>query len=299
MNHHKAYLRATWLGAVSTLALFGAPAALAQQSTREETRDSDVRVEETVVVIGRAQALYRVQEIEGGKLPVEPLLSTQTIQVIGEDLIEDQGARDASDLYRNLSGVSTFSYAGVTARGFRQEEIFFDGLRGDPYAGFSVPQLFNVSQVEYLKGPSGMLYGPGSPGGLFNYVTKKPIGENSAEASLTAGTEARYGTSLEMERVLTDRLSVRGGVFYEDMNLPRRNADSATEIYDLGAALDLGRGALVLQATHYEQDLGGNRLRGVPTDDLGNFLADRRWNHNEASDFLRLESSGDCQRNRP
>lgn len=291
MNNVNPKLRGAWLGAVSTIALFVAPAALAQQSTSEEPGASDVRVEETVVVIGRAQALYRVQEIEGGKLPVEPLLSTQTIQVIGEDLIEDQGARDASDLYRNLSGVSTFSYAGVTARGFRQEEIFFDGLRGDPYAGFSVPQLFNVSQVEYLKGPSGMLYGPGSPGGLFNYVTKKPAGEGAVEASLIAGTEGRYGASLEMERVVTDRLSVRGGVFYEDMNLPRRNADSATEIYDLGVAIDLGRGALVLQATRYEQDLGGNRLRGVPTDDLGHFLTDRRWNHNEDSDFLRLESS--------
>src|SRR5690606_7691295 len=115
------------------------------------------------------------------------------IQVINAELIEDQGARDAQDLYRNLSGVSFFSYAGVTARGFRQEEIFFDGLRGDPYAGFSVPQLFNVERVEFLKGPAGMLYGPGAPGGLFNYVTKKPQEMFSAEASAVLGTEGRKG----------------------------------------------------------------------------------------------------------
>jgi len=164
-------------------------------------------------------------------------------------------------------------------------------LRGDPYAGFSVPQLFNVSRVEYLKGPSGMLYGPGAPGGLFNYVTKKPGGENLLDTRLVVGTEGRYGASVEAERSLTDRISARGGVFYEQLNQPRRNADSATGIYDLGLAFDLGRGDLVLQATRYDQDLGGNRLRGVPTDDLGNFLTDRRWNHNEDSDFLRLESN--------
>ncbi|MGJ3232974.1 MAG: TonB-dependent siderophore receptor [Oceanicaulis sp.] len=278
------------VSSAALLATLGAPAAHAQQAEDQAESTAAPQSEDVILVTGRAQALYRVGEIEGGKLPVEPLLSTQTIQVISEQLIEDQGARDASDLYRNLSGVSVFSYAGVTARGFRQEEIYFDGLRGDPYAGFSVPQLFNVARVEYLKGPSGMLYGPGAPGGLFNYVTKKPGDGELLETSAVIGTEGRYGASAEIERELSDRVSARGGVFYEEMNLPRRNADSETLIFDAGLGFDLGRGELVLQATRYDQDLGGNRLRGVPTDDLGNFLTDRRWNHNEASDFLRLES---------
>ncbi|MFP4519006.1 MAG: TonB-dependent siderophore receptor [Oceanicaulis sp.] len=276
---------------VSSAALVAALISSQAVSQTPESVDPTADPEDTVIVTGRARALYRVGEIEGGKLPVEPLLSTQTIQVISERLIEDQGARDAADLYRNLSGVSTFSYAGVTARGFRQEGIFFDGLRGDPYAGFSVPQLFNVRQVEYLKGPSGMLYGPGAPGGVFNYVTKKPGEGDLAQTSLVIGTEGRYGASAEIERELSDRVSARGGVFFEDLNQPRRNADSTTQIFDAGLGFDLGRGELVLQATRYDQDLGGNRLRGVPADDLGNFLTDRRWNHNEASDFLRLEST--------
>lgn len=126
-----------------------------------------------IIVTGRAQKLYRVDETTSGKMATPPLESSLVITTISEQLIEDQGARDAQDLYRNISGVSFFSYAGVTARGFRQEEIFYDGLRGDPYAGFSVPQLFNIERVEFLKGPAGMLYGPGAPGGLFNYITKK------------------------------------------------------------------------------------------------------------------------------
>lgn len=273
------------------LVVLGLNSAVLAQSGGEAPAPQPGETEDVVTVTGRAQALYRTGEISSGKLPVEPLLSTQTVQVINAQLIADQGARDAQDLYRNFSGVSVFSYAGVTARGFRQEENFFDGLRGDPYAGFSVPQLFNVERVEYLKGPAGMLYGPGAPGGLFNYITKRPGEAFAAEAGLVIGTEGRHGLSGEIEGGLADGWAGRAGVFYEAMNTPRRNADSTSLILDAGVSLDLGRGSLVLQATRYDQDLGGNRLRGVPTDDAGHFLTDRRWNHNEASDFLRLESS--------
>jgi len=253
--------------------------------------DAASEIEDRIIITGRARTLYRTQILESGKMPVEPLLSTQTIQVINEQLIEDQGARDAADLYRNLSGVSLYSYAGVTARGFRQEENFFDGLRGDPYAGFSVPQLFNVQRMEYLKGPAGMLYGPGAPGGLFNYITKTPSFDTDIATRLVVGTEGRIGGALEATGALTDTVAARAGVFYEDRNLPRRNADNSTRIYDFGLSHELDKGEIILQATRYEQDLGGNRLRGVPTDDLGNFLTDRRWNHNEESDFLDLRST--------
>ncbi len=244
----------------------------------------------TIVVTGRAQRLYRVEEVVTGKLPTEPLASSQTITTITEQLIEDQGARDAQDLYRNISGVSFFSYAGVTARGFRQEEIFYDGLRGDPYAGFSVPQLFNVERVEFLKGPAGMLYGPGAPGGLFNYVTKKPGDKFEAEISGVAGTERRFGGSAEINVPLGNGFAARGGLFYEDRGTFRFNAASRTFIADAGLSYDAGPAQIILQATRYDQDLDANRLRGVPADDDGDFLADRRWNHNEPTDYLNLLS---------
>lgn len=243
-----------------------------------------------VIVTARARQLYRANETTSGKLATAPLDSSLNIQVLNAELIRDQGARDAQDLYRNIAGVSLFSYAGVTARGFRQEEIFFDGLRGDPYVAFSVPQLFNVERLEFLKGPAGMLYGPGAPGGLFNYITKTPKKAFSARATAVVGTEARHGGSVEVEGFLPgDKApATRVGVFYEDRNTPRRNSGSEVLILDGGIRTDLGPAALTLQASRYEQNTQGNRLRGVPTDNLGHFLADRRWNHNEKSDFLDL-----------
>ena len=289
----KSHLKPPLILSLALSAALLIPEASAQASgATEDVASAEEYRQETVVVTSRAKELYRVEETTTGKLPTEPLLSTQSIAVINSQLIEDQGARNAQDLYRNISGVSVFSYAGVTARGFRQEENFFDGLRGDPYAGFAVPQLFNVERVEFLKGPAGMLYGAGAPGGLFNYVTKTPQEEFEASLSAVYGTEGRKGASYEVTGSLpVDGVAGRLGIFYEDQHGPRRNAGSETGIYDAGVSFDLGIADLVLQATRYEQKLDGNRLRGIPADDFGNFLAERRWNHNEDTDFLDLESN--------
>lgn len=278
--------------AASALLLFAIPVQAQQADDTDSNQNaSDDSIDE-IVVTGRARALYRVQETDTAKLTVDPLSSSQLITSINAQLIQDQGARDAQDIYRNISGVSLFSYAGVTARGFRQEEIFFDGLRGDPYVGFNVPQLFNIERVDFLKGPAGMLYGPGAPGGLFNYVTKKPDASQPTRARLVIGDENRYGGSLEVNgNTGLEGSAWRVGVFYEERDTPRFNTASDTGIYDLGVSFTLpGETNLVLQATRYVQDLQGNRLRGVPVNDNGDFLTDRRWNHNEASDFLDLES---------
>jgi iron complex outermembrane receptor protein len=246
--------------------------------------------DDEIIVTGRASRLYRANDVSSGRLPADPLASPLVINVITEQLIADQGARDAQDLYRNIPGVSFFSYAGVTARGFRQEEIFYDGLRGDPYAGFSVPQLFNIERVEFLKGPAGMLYGPGAPGGLFNYITRKPTDRFFARVSGSLGNRDRYGGAAEINGPLGAGFAARAGVFFEDQDSFRFNAGNQTFIADGGISYDFGPAQLTLQATHYDQDLAANRLRGIPADNDGNFLTTIRWNHNEPTDFLNLRS---------
>jgi iron complex outermembrane receptor protein len=217
----------------------------------------------------------------------------QAVQVINSELFADQGARDATDIYRNISGVSFFSYAGVTFRGFRQDQSFYDGQRGNPFIGFSVPQLFNVERVEVLKGPAGLFFGPGSPGGIINYVSKTPQEESGLRAVVTGGTYDRIGLSAEAtgpvdkEGVITYRL----GGFFESMDPYRRNTQNKSRIGDAGLAIKTNEGGkLTLQATIYDSELQGNRLRGVLVDNAGNFLTSIRWNANEKTDFLNLRS---------
>ncbi|WP_020397983.1 TonB-dependent siderophore receptor [Kordiimonas gwangyangensis] len=283
-----------FLRSASVAALIAAAFPITAQAQSSESYDaSDDDVEE-IVVTGRAQALYRVSETGVARGAGDPMDIPQAVTIINEALIADQGARDMTDLYRNIAGITTFSYSGVTFRGFRQDQVFYDGLRGNPFIAFSVPKLFNIKRVEVLKGPAGMLYGPGEPGGLINYVTKTPTDELEAQAAVTAGNYNRYGASGDVSGPLNKSGTILGrvGAFYETMDPFRNNTEDQSLILDAGLTFKMGETArLITQVTHYDQDMQGARLRGVPTDDEGNFLTDISWNANEATDFLDLKAT--------
>ncbi|OBU70700.1 ligand-gated channel [Stenotrophomonas maltophilia] len=273
------------------LALTVALPALTQASTPVSVPPTEL---DRVQVRGRAQALYRVDDAAVGTRTDTPLEQVpQSIQVVPRELIDDQAARQVTDLYRSISGISYFSYAGVTLRGFRQENVLYDGLRGDPYAGFSVPQLFNIERVEVLKGPAGALYGGGDAGGVINYVTRKPKATAERRVEVQMGNNDFRAGSMEATGSLGASANVRyrAGLYADAEQGVRWNADSESVIGDASLAFDVGAsGELVLQFTDITQNLGGNRLRGVPVNDAGTFLTDRRWNHNEASDFLDMRA---------
>lgn len=286
-------LRSPSLLAIAVFIALNSIPAYAQQSDQEysdkQQADKDLEV---IEVKGRAQTLYRAsQSSVGTRTDTDLELIPQNIQVLPEALIRDQAARQVTDLYRSMSGVSAFSYSGVTFRGFRQDEILYDGVRGDPFNGFAVPQLFNVQEVQLLKGSSGALYGSSAPGGLINYVTKKPQRTAKNQLELGLGNDEYWQGSLELSGPLTEQQAYRFG-YYRDSEQPFRwNTKVENEILDLGYLIDLTDStSLTLQYNTVTQDYQGARLRGVPTDDQGNFLGDRAWNHNEATDFQSLEA---------
>lgn len=254
----------------------------------------DVVALDSVQVVGRAQTLYKAETAAVGTRTDTPLaLVPQSVQVLPRELIDDQAARQVTDLYRSISGISFFSYAGVTLRGFRQENVLYDGLRGDPYAGFAVPQLFNIEQVEVLKGPAGALYGGGDAGGVINYVTRKPQSKAQRRMEIQVGNEDFVAGSFEATGPVNESGNVRYrlGVYADGEEGVRWNADSQSVIGDASVAFDVGdTGELILQYTDITQNLGGNRLRGVPVNDNGYFLTNRRWNHNESTDFLDMKA---------
>lgn len=279
--------------AVAVIAALSTPVAYAQDSDKQnsEQPETDTNLE-VIEVKGRAQTLYRAsQSSVGTRTDTDLELIPQSIQVLPEALIRDQAARQITDLYRSMSGVSAFSYSGVTFRGFRQDEILYDGVRGDPFNGFAVPQLFNVQEVQLLKGSSGALYGSSAPGGLINYVTKKPQRTSKNQLEFALGNDDYWQGSLELSGPLTEQQAYRFG-YYRDSEQPFRwNTKVENEILDLGYLIDITDStSLTLQYNTVTQDYQGARLRGVPTDDQGNFLGDRAWNHNEATDFQSLDA---------
>ncbi|MGE6570256.1 TonB-dependent siderophore receptor [Shewanella vesiculosa] len=262
-------------------------------SANESAVNSNQSIEK-ITVMGRAQTFYRESSTSvGAKVETDIMDLPQSVQVLNEQLIVDQAAREITDLYRSIAGVSTYSYSGVTFRGFRDDSnVFYDGVRGDPFSGFGVPQLFNIERVEVLKGPAAALYGDGEPGGMINYVNKKPSFVQDTEVTLTTGDNDRMGGSIDSKGGLTDSVAYRLGGFYEQKDSFRNNADSENTELTGGLLFQLGDDtALTTTIDYIKQDLGGNRLRGVPVDDEGNFLVDPSYNANEKSDYQNLEAT--------
>ncbi len=279
------------------LALAGLTAlpVVAQDNGEQTKQDSADEQIERINVQGRAQTLYRQNESSVAtrtNTPIEEI--PQSVQVLTEELITDQAARQITDLYRSISGVNGFSYSGVTFRGFRQDEILYDGVRGDPFNGFAVPQLFNIEQIQVLKGPSGAMFGSGQPGGIINYVTKKPTTTAQRSVELAVGNDQYRRGSVQLSGPVTKDASqrYRAAYYYDNESPFRYNTEQTNKVLDLGYAFDLGAASEVtLQLTDYQQTYQGARLRGVPVDNQGNFVTDRAWNHNEASDFQTLEAT--------
>lgn len=260
-------------------------------NAEDKTLEKDVEV---ITVQGRAAQFYFISEATmATKTPTSYMDLPQSVQVLSKELIQDQAARQTTDLYRTISGVTQFSYSGITARGFRQDQVRYDGVKGDPYSGFSIPQLFNVEQVEVLKGPSGMLYGAGQPGGLLNYVTKKPKFDNATEIALFAGNDSLTGGFVDTTGAINEEktLAYRVGAYHQSKDTFRNNADEENTLFSASLAWLVNDNVdLTFQYDHINQDLGGHRLRGVPVDDNGNFFTDVSYSANEKSDFQRLKA---------
>ncbi|NOU50980.1 TonB-dependent receptor [Pseudoalteromonas sp. JBTF-M23] len=259
-------------------------------SVAQTSQENDIEV---ITVKGRAAQFYFVEQATmATKTPTDYMDLPQSVQVLSKQLIQDQAARQTTDLYRSISGVTQFSYSGVTARGFRQDQVRYDGVQGDPYSGFSIPQLFNVERVEVLKGPTGMLYGAGQPGGLLNYVTKKPKFEQTTEFTLFTGSDDLLGGHVETTGILVDdKVAYRLGAFHQNKDSFRNNAVEANSLLSAGLtwyATDATE--LIFQYDHIDQQLDGHRLRGVPVSDDGHFLTDISYSANEKSDFQDLKA---------
>lgn len=229
----------------------------------------------------------------------------QAVQVLPAQFLEDIGALDTKDLYKHISGVSDSAYSSTVMRGFTQREVLINGVRGNPYgsldgdinsSGFSTSQfrLSNVERVEVLKGPASVLYGSSEPGGMINYVTKRPRELFDVTGTAGFGQFGQRVGELEVTGPLTASRSVlaRAAVYVEDRDGFRFNSTLQNAHAVGGLTWRASPQTTVTADYEYiRQDNGGHRLRGVPASASGDLLADYRWTATEPTDFTNLEAN--------
>ncbi|MBK5300679.1 TonB-dependent siderophore receptor [Erwinia sp. TH29] len=123
----------------------------------------------------------------------------QTVNVIPQSVIKDQGAQSMEDVLKNVPGVGLSNGDGqrdqVTIRGFSAiGDMYVDGVRDD---ALYFRDLSNVERVEVIKGPAAVLYGRGSSGGLINSISKKPNFTPKQEVGVSFDSEGKKRTQFD------------------------------------------------------------------------------------------------------
>ena len=138
----------------------------------------------------------------------KPLIDTpQTVTVVEDDLMAEQGRRTLRDAMRNITGISFQAGEGnppggsdaFNVRGFSaRDDVFVDGIR-DPGNYFRDP--FYAERIEVTKGPASAFAGRGNVGGTVNIVTRQPTLDSQIAGELGIGTDAFYRGTFDVNQV--------------------------------------------------------------------------------------------------
>ncbi|MGJ8516680.1 TonB-dependent siderophore receptor [Carnimonas bestiolae] len=194
----------------------------AQAQSSADDADDGERLN-TVVVQGQAPTGdgpldgYSAVNSNAATKTATPLINTaRTVNVVGRQQMEDQGATNVNDALLYTPGVFT-QLAGaakrsdtISLRGFHGGDVdntYLDGMRlqSDP-ATYSAMQIdsFFLERIDVVKGPSSSLYGRSMPGGIVNFTTKKPQQQQQGLFRIFAGSHGNRGAGVDVTGALPD-----------------------------------------------------------------------------------------------
>ena len=217
-------------------------------------------------------------QVTAFKTPVPVLNVPQSVSIITDDEIMMKGYRELGDIVRYTPGVNTTQGEGhrdaIVFRGVRSTANFYlDGTRDDVQYYRS---LYNIEQVEVIKGANALLFGRDARGGLINRVTKKPmIGESFRSINAGMDSFGAYDIAFDSNMDISDDSAIRLMLHSDTLENHRDHFDGdrvganivyRTEI-DADSTLDLS-----FELVDHERFID----RGIPTS-LTSYYPDSRF----------------------
>lgn len=153
------------------------------------------------------------------RMPLRPSEQIQSISVISDKVISEQGALSITDAVRNVPGVTLFgSYGGVresmSIRGFRGVPVLKNGVRTDSQFQTASMQtdMAGVESIQVIKGSAAITQGVitdiGNAGGVINVVTKTPKFVNGGEVGVRVGSWGQVRPTFDIQSVLDSKKTV-------------------------------------------------------------------------------------------
>jgi catecholate siderophore receptor len=200
----------------------------------------------------------------------------QSITVINKALMQSTGATSFAAAVSKVPGVTIGAAEGgqignnITLNGFTaRTDLYIDGMR-DPAQYYR--DVFALDEIEVLMGPSSMLFGRGSTGGVINQVLKKPSLRKSTEVSGSVTTNGLVRGTADVNLPTGESSALRVPMMFQVGKVSTRDQ---TEVLDFGFApsYKFGIGTptevtlyALLQRNHDHADYGLPPLNGLPAD---------------------------------
>ncbi|MFC3075651.1 TonB-dependent siderophore receptor [Shinella pollutisoli] len=223
-------------GAVSSLALLLPHAVAAQEESTTQLQAVVVEGQGEGEAsagsgIGPVKGVVAKDTRLGAKTATDVTAIPQAVSVIGREEMDAQGVQKADEALRYTSGVFTQPFGTdsdtnwMFIRGFQATAAgtYLDGLQLYSFAfGAFYIDSFGLERVEVLKGAASVLYGGTNPGGMVNYVSKRPVFETkrTVEAGINDAGNAYLG--FDVNDLADDAVAYRingriaGGDTYSD-----------------------------------------------------------------------------------
>ncbi|HEX7374779.1 MAG TPA: TonB-dependent siderophore receptor [Steroidobacteraceae bacterium] len=168
----------------------------------------------------------------------------QSVTVLTAPLLEDRGVDSLEDALRNVASLTFNAGEGgrigdnITLRGYSiVGDLFLDGMRD--IAQYN-REVFNLEQVEVLRGSASMLFGRGSTGGVVNQVSRQPERRDFANLGVTFGSFDYYRGTIDYNQALGDTAALRINAMGTDSDSFRSTVQQ--ERWGVAPSLALGLG---------------------------------------------------------
>jgi iron complex outermembrane recepter protein len=174
----------------------------------------------------------------GTKLELPVRQTPFTINQAIEELIRERGDVNIFETLESFAGVSTVSSnvdigqgisRSINVRGFdlaSSGQQLINGQRSYSL-GSQNRNADNLERVELLRGPAALYYGAAQPGGIINYVYKRPKEEAGYQIFAKTDTEGSYGGTID----LTGPLTADGTLLYRAVGNYTRYEDDQDKIF--------------------------------------------------------------------
>ncbi len=203
-----------------------------------------------------------------------------SMNIVDREQLDHLQVRSLSELARSDASLGDAYapvgyYQNIAIRGFALDPATGYRFNGLSIAGEQRLALENIESVQILKGEAGLAAGVMAPGGIINYVGKRP----AEVRNLTLGTDSegsRYA-AVDVGHWLTPRLGLRFNAAWDASNSYIDHADGRRNFYALAADWLIGERSKLEVDANYQtsaqrsasgyQLLGGSLLPGkVDTD---------------------------------